>query len=281
MTLTTKTDLAGLFNTIYEDAVFVARDNVLMPMLVQNFADGVGYADRVVPLWAQAEAKNVADGVDFVTGKKLSKSEKARFTPGEVMAQFLLTDQMMLTNPESAPNAAATELGNAVAEKIDKDLLGLFSTFSNGKGTAGSALKIAHVAAALAVVRTNKGRGRASTVVTAYQWHDIWVELGQPAATQALLGDVANQALRDYAVGRFVGVDWYTSDNITVDSNNAYGAVFVPEAIALDVREQITLRPQRDESLRADELNMHTGYAYGKLWGERGAYLLSDSSEPT
>lgn len=277
---TVQTDLGGLYNTIYEDAVFTAREMNLMSGLITTF-NSTGYADRIVPVYAQATAAAVNDGVDFVGGDKFSKSTKATFTPSEVMAQFILTDRMVSTDPDNARNSAAFELGGAVAEKIDKDLLGLFDNLAAGKGTAGSALTITNVAAALSLIRNNKARGQAYAVVHPYQWQDIWVALGQPSANQAFLGDTANQAMRDYYAGQFLGLSWFTSANIAVNgSDDAYGAVFTRDAMALDVRDAITLRPERDESLRATELNMHTGYAVGTLWSDRGAYLLSDATEP-
>lgn len=280
MTLTQQSDLNGLHNDIYEDALFVAREMSLMPSLVTTF-NSTGYADRDVPIYAQAVAQSVAEGVDFVTNKKLSKALLAKFTPGEVMAQFLLTDRMVATDPDNARTAAANELGGAIAEKVDIDLLNVFKTFTQSKGSAGSAHTMSQVAAALAVIRNNKARGAASVVEHPYQWHDIWLELGKPAATQALLGDVANQALRDYYVGSFLSVNWYTSANIEVDDqDDAVGGIFTRDAIGLDVRDPVSLRPDRDESLRADELNAHTGYAVGKLRGERGVKLISDASEP-
>ncbi len=278
MTLTLMGDT--LYNTIYEDTLFAAREMNLMAALVTTY-NSTGYADRVVPVYAQAVAQTVPEGVDFSTTQKFIKSAKATFTPSEVMAQYILTDRMASTDPDNARAAAARELGGAVAEKIDTDLLSVFSTFTKGKGTAGSALTIAQCAAALAVIFNNKGKGRASFVLHNYQWYDIWQELGQPATTRSFLGEVANQALRDYFVGDFLAADWYTSSNISVNaSDDAYGAVFTRDALALDVRDAVSLRPERDESLRATELNVHTGYAYGKLWDEHGAYLLSDATEP-
>jgi hypothetical protein len=279
-TNTTQTDLASLYNNIYEDAVFTAREMNLMSALVTVY-NSTGYADRTVPVYAQATARAVGDGVDFVTSEKLSKSTKATFTPSEVMAQFILTDRMVSTDPDNARNAAALELGGAIAEKIDKDLLGLLDNLAAGKGTAGSALTITNCAAALSLIRKNKARGQANFVLHPYQWHDIWVALGQPSANQAFLGDIANQALRDYYAGQFLGGQWFTTSNITVNgSDDAYGGVFTRDAIALDVRDGMSLRPERDESLRATELNAHTGYAVGTLWSDRGAYLLSDATEP-
>jgi hypothetical protein len=284
MAVTKITDLSGLFNEIYEDAVFVARDNNLMSQLVTVFPRQSGYADRNVGIWAQSEVLEVGDGVDFVTNKKFSQSLKASFTPTEKMAQFIVTDAMVETaqGRQQTRIDAANELGFGMAEKIDKDLLEVFADFDVSKGSAGSAATIAHFAAAQAVIRKNKARGQVTNVLHPYHWYDLWVELGQPVATKVLLGDVANQALMDYFVSMYNGGIWYISDNIEIDaSDDAISGVFVREALALDPRKEVNFEDERDASLRGWELNVHAGYAVGTLWADRGAKVTADATEPT
>jgi hypothetical protein len=113
------------------------------------------------------------------------------------------------------------------------------------------------------------------------QWQDLWVELGRPAATYSFLGDVANEAMRNYAVGNWVGMSWFTSANISVDtSDDAVGAVFHREALALDTRRAPRLEAERDASLRATELNMTAGYAHGVRRSTYGRYITSDATTP-
>lgn len=283
MAISTSADLNSLYNNIYEDSLFVLRERTLMASMVTGFM-ATGYATRTVGIFGTVTAQTVAEGVDFTAGTTFDKTSLATFTPAEAMAQFILTDRMIQTdNVDSIRNAAAIELGNALAQKVDIDLLALFSGFSSGKGTAAASLTIGKLGAAVAVLGNNKVMGPRMGVLHPYQWHDIWVELGQPAATYANLGDVlTTEALREYFVSRLLNVTWYVSANITPDgSDDAYGAVFTREALGFDEREAYSVRPQRDESLRATELNGHMGYAVGELRDAAGVYLLSDASEPS
>lgn len=280
MTTTMLSDAAGLYNSLYEDTMLVARDATLMVQLVTQYS-GDGYAPRLFPQYAQSTAVAVADGADYVTGTVFSKSNLATFTPGEVIAQFILTDQAMSTDPDGAMNKAAQELGLGMAEKIDSDLLAHFSSFAGTKGTAGSALTITNVGAAIALLRKNKARGEIAVVLHDYGWHDIWVALGQPVVTAAFLGELANEALRNYGVGRMLGGTFYTDNNISIDaSDDAIGAVFVRDAIGFDTRKAITLEPQRDASKRATEINLTAGYASGVVHTDHGVQLLHDATEP-
>lgn len=281
MGITTTSDLNSLFDLILEDSIFVAREMTLMPSLVTVF-NGTGYADRKIGIFAQATAQTVAEGVDFANPTDLGKSLKATFTPGEVMTQSILTDRARLTdNIDDIRSAQSMEHGAAVAEKVDKDLLNLFSGFSTSIGAAGSAATLNYVAAGLARLNGAKARGQRNVVLHPYQWHRIWRALGNPAATFTFQGDIANEAMRSYGVANMIGANWYQTSNITPDgSDDAYGGVFTREALVLDVREQYSLRPERDESLRAWELNGHMGYAVGEFRDEFGVKLLMDASAP-
>jgi len=109
---------------------------------------------------------------------------------------------------------------------------------------------------------------------------DIWTELGQPASQKALLGEVANEALRDFYVGDWLGADWYVSANIALSGTDATSGVFNPQALAFDSRKPPTLEAERDASLRAWELNMSAGYAYGVRRSTYGVYYTADATAP-
>lgn len=113
---------------------------------------------------------------------------------------------------------------------------------------------------------------------------DLWVELGQPAATYQFLGDIANEALRQYAVSNFNGLVWYTSPNISVDSSDdAIGAVFHKEALALDVRKSPALDVTPDPGIAGYgyQLDLEMIYAHGERRDEAGVKLTHDATAPT
>ncbi len=281
MPVSTITSLNSYFNDVYADTLFVARETNLMAGLVTAYS-ARGYANRILPIYPSLTAQPVAEGVDFASATEWAKTDAVTLTPGEVMTQVILTDRRIQTDPNDARRDAAVEMGGAIAAKIDTDLVGLFSGFSVDKGAAGSALTIKRCAAALARLRTEKVRAPFFFVVHPYAWHAVWTELGQPTANQAFLGEVANQAMRDYGVGSFLAAQWFSSANIAIDgSSDAVSAVFSREALALDTREAPTLEPDRDASKRAWELNLRAGYAVGVRRDDFGVKLTHDATEPT
>ena len=281
MAITTITDLNSLYNLIYEDALFVAREMNIMTNLVRNFS-AQGYMARKGSIRPQITAQAKAEGIDFQNPTSFGSTLKYTLTPGVVMAQALLTDEDVQTDPSGAQQDAASELGAAIATKIDVDLVTLFQSFTTTKSAGSSALKISEVAAAISVLRKQSAPNPLYVVLHPYGWFDVWTELGQPAATYSFLGDMANQALNDFFVGSWMSATWFTSANIpTYSTADAYSAVFNPQALGFDTREAPTLEPERDASRKATELNMSAGYAVGILRQEFGAALIHDITEPT
>jgi hypothetical protein len=284
MTINTTTQLNSLYNDIYDRSLMVLREeNLFVSGGLITVFQAQGAATRTVPIWSKASVQTVNEGTDFAGHSTFEKTSKATFTPLERAAGFIITDRMIATDPiENIVGQAANELGGALAEQVDIDVAAEFANFSNGKGSAGSALSLSLVAAGIASIVNAKVKGNKSVVLHPFQWHDIWVELGQPVTNNAFLGDTANEALRNYTVARMEGATWYTSANITVNgSDDAYGAVFTRDALAYDSRRPFTLEQERDASLRGTEWTASMDYDTGVLRQEAGRYLLSDAAEPT
>lgn len=284
MPLSTTSELNALYNDIFADSLMALREENLMVGggLVTPY-NGTGYADRKVGVWNKSAVSIKPEGVDYANPTKMEKTLLATFSPQVRFSQYILTDEMKSTDSvDNVRNAATQELASGLAEQIDLDIMAKFASFSASKGSAGSALTIARTAAAISTLRGEKVRGARYGVLHPFQWHDLWTELGQPVVNQALLGDIANEALRSFYVSDWMACRWFISANIEPNSNDdAYGAVFTRDALAYDQREAFTLEPQRDASLKGEELNASIGYAVGILRNEAGVSILSDASEPT
>lgn len=281
MAVTQVSDLNGLFNTIYERALFVAREQNLMAALVDN-RSASGWMNRVVPIRPAISAATVAETEDYNSPTTFGKSTKATLTPAEIIAQVVLTDRDMETDPDSAVDDATMEMGAAIATKIDVDLLTLFDSFTTDKGDgAGNAATLANIAAGIALLGNNKARqyGRLNVVLHPYHWHDIWIELGQPSTNN--VGQARTEALQAYYVANMLASDWYVSSNIAVDaSDDAVSGIFAQPALMLDTRRAPRMETERDASARAYELNFTAGYAVGVVRQEFGVGFTADATEP-
>ena len=282
MAITQYTSISSFVAGIYEDSVLVAREAGLMPPLVSRYS-AQGRMVRTFSTRPEVSYESVADAVDYSNPTTFGKSSVGTLTPAEVIAQFILTDANIESDPDNARNQAAQELGEAAAKKVDTDLLTVFSSFTVDTGTANSAFSSTIMADAISRLRAAYApTGALRAVLHPYHWHDVFIETGVPAATYANKDEMTTQALRDYWMANYLGVPVYTSANIGVDGNDdAISAVFAPQAIALDIRRAYRVEPERDASLRAWELNATMVYAVGL--GERptwGVKITADATAP-
>ena len=285
MAVTTVSDLNSLYNTIYERALFVAREMNMMAALVDN-RSATGRMNRVVPIRPQATAVTVGETEDFNAPTTLGKSALATLTPSTAIAQAVITDADMETDPDSAVGDATFELGSSIGTKIDTDLAALFDSFTTDKGDgASNTATMANIGAGIAVLGFNHARqfGKPNVVLHPYHWHDIWTELGQPAATYTNLQELTTQALRDYYVSNLLACNWFTCANIAIDaSDDAVSGIFSRPALMLDTRRAMRLETERDASLGggATELNMTAVYAVGVVRQTFGIGFTADATEP-
>lgn len=272
-------DLNGLYSKIFEKARFVARERSLLPQLVDNKV-GKGMAERTGKERTRATIAETAEGAE-PTRTVFGSGSAWAINPVRLSGQYVLTDQQVATDEDDAMRDAAKELGSEMATKIDLLIANKFGSFTASKGNGGSALTMRRVGAAMAKLRGNNADGFASVVLHPYAWHDIWIELGTPSANQAFLGEKANEALRQYYVGQFIGASWVQSNNVGTAGGTAVGAAFVREAIALDTRKAMNLAPQRDESTESTELNMHAWVGCGITRDAWGCKIISTATEPS
>lgn len=277
----TYSDISSFVNTVFEDAMMVARDNNLMANLVTVFNDRSGLAVRKSSIYGTATMNSVGE-TDDLTSQAYTPSVLSTLTPAEVGAQFFLTDSRLESDPFSVRNDAALELGLAAANKIERDILGNFSSLTGGTvGAAGTAITWGHFFAAVSRLRGQNAPLPYACVMHPYQWHVLGKAIA-PGATVTNSPAIQDAVTRNFYVGSVSGVDIYTSANITVDgSDDANGAMFSRAALALDVRRAPRLEPERDASRRGWELNLSSVYAHGVWRPAFGIRMLFDAATPS
>jgi len=170
--------------------------------------------------------------------------------------------------------------GEAIAKKIDQDLLALFSGFSNGVGGASTALSAAVVAQAVAKLRANSVPGDAlAAVVHPYVAYDLKKDLTNTFANPNA-GIIQNEAMSQGYVGMLFGVPVFESANIadTGTAGDYVGAVFHRDALGLALVGDISIETQRRASFLGDDIVASAHYGVGELYDTYGVKITSDSS---
>ena len=276
MAATTSTTLDDLFANIILQARFTAEEESLMLGLVTRYDIGEVAGKTVqVPKYPAITAGALTEGTDMSSTTVSTTSQT--ITVSEVGAQVILTDLAAMGAGNPAEELG-TVLGNAIATKIDVDLIALFDGFSTSLGGAGSEITVADLMKAAATLKTNKARGQMAAVVHPYHAYQLKANLTNTFVNPNG-GDLQNDAMRNAYVGQIGGIDIYESSNVSINgSDDAKGAVFVPEALAIAMKRDFNLETQRDASLRAFELNATAIYGVGELDDDYGVELLFDAA---
>jgi len=275
---TTSSTISELYTEIVAEALFVASEKSLMRGLVKNYQI-VGQGLSVeVPIYAVVSAAGVSEATDL--SNTAINPSSVTITASEIGIMTTLTD---LGRNAASRNVAADIgklFGEAIAKKIDVDLIALFDGFSKIVGGADVAFSAAKLFEATAELR-NLGvpSQDLACVVHPYIAYDLKGALTNTFANPNP-SDVANEAMNTGFVGRIAGVPVYESSNIsnTGTTGDYKGALFHKDAMGLAMMQDLKIETQRDASLRADEIVATAVYGVSELHDTYGVELMMDSS---
>jgi len=281
---TTSSTLNDLLPSIVAEAMFVANERSIMRNLVKVYDLPMGSGKTItVPRYPVQTAAGVNEGTDL-SNTEVS-TDGATLTVGEVGIMTTVTDYAMMTSASNVIADVGRLFGEAIAKKLDQDLLALFSGFSTDVGGASTAMTPALVMKAIATLRANSVPGdELFCVLHPYVAYDLKSALTTGGTTVFSAGggvsDVANEALRTGYVGRLFGVPVFESANIadTGTAGDYVGGVFHRNALGLAMLQDIKLETQRDASLRATEVVGSAVYGVGELYDTYGVKITADSS---
>ena len=160
---TNKTDssssgLQNLLSPIVAEALFVAQERSIMRGLVRNYTMPMNSGKTLqVPKYATQSAVDLTEGTDMVNGAadvQVSPG-KSDLTVKEVGIMTTLTDYARNTSESDVISDLGKIFGEAIAKKIDEDLIALFDGFSNTQGDGTGVISAARIAESVATLRTN------------------------------------------------------------------------------------------------------------------------------
>jgi len=276
MAATTSTTLDDLFANIIMQARFTAEEQSLMAGLITRYDIGnVAGKTIQVPKYPAIAAADLTEGTDMSSTTVSTSS--VTVTVGEVGAQVVLTDLAAMGAGNPAQELG-TVLGNAIATKMDQDIIALFDGFSTSIGAAGQEITVADLFKAAATLRNQKATGQMYAVVHPFHAYQLSANLTNTFANPNG-GDLQNEAMRNGFVGSIAGIDVYQSANIAVDgSDDAKSCCFTSEAMAIAMKRDFNLETERNASLRAFELNATAVYGVAELDDTYGVELLFDAA---
>lgn len=276
MALNIADDIKSYVQTIYDGATLVARENMVLPLLVQTWGDRSGTAIRSRSEYGTATVRQVTDA-DDLTSQAVTPSVSNSLTPYEYGAQAFVTDTLIETDPFQARSDISMELGLAFAQAVQTKIAAQFSSLTGGTvGSAGGTITWAQVMEAKAYLRQQMAPEPHALILHPGQWYHLGT--AAPVANTAST-DLGNAVLQRFFIGQVLGLQVYLCNDITAGTA-AYGAAFSAPAIGYDVRRAYRLEPERDASRRGWELNASSLYAAGVWRPKWGVQIIATSNMP-
>lgn len=278
---TNNTSLNDLIPAITAEAMFIASERSIMRGLVKNYSIPAGNGNTItVPKYPTVSASAYTGSADTEITNSTVSTDGVTLTVATVAVRTMISD---LVRNSAASNVVADVgrlFGEAIARKLDQDLLALFSGFSTGVGGASTALSAAVVAQAVAKLRANSVPADAlACVVHPYVAYDLKKDLTNTFANPNA-GIIQNEAMATGYVGTLFGVPVFESANIadTGTAGDYVGAVFHRDALGLAMIGDLNIETQRRASFLGDDIVGSMHYGVGEIYDGYGCKITADSS---
>ena len=277
---TTSSTLSELYTEIVAEAEFVINEQSIMKNLVKNYTVAGGGKSVEVPIYPAVSAASVNEGTDL-SNTAVDPGSKT-ITCSEFGIMTTLTDLARNSAPRNVAADIGRLFGEAIAKKMDEEIIAKFDGFSTSIGDATTAISAANIFKAAATLR---GEGlplnECYCVLHPSVAYDLKANLTNTFANSNG-NDLVNEALREGFIGRIAGVPIFESANIPLmtssNAGDSKGAMFHKDAIGLATMAGLKIETQRDASLRAEEIVATAVFGTVELHDKYGVELFADSS---
>ena len=283
MTITNTTTLNDLLPSIVAEALFVASEKSIMRGLVRNYTLSPGQGKTVtVPIYPKQTAAGLTEGT--APSFTAVSTDGAILTVSEVGLTAQISDLAIMASASNVVADIGRLFGEAIARKMDADLLAKFDTFSGYVGGVSTTATPALIFQAIAKLRS-AGYDTANDcaiVLHPNVAYDVASTLTSTFAAPASM--VGNDALRNGFMGLLGGVPVYQSSLVgaTSASGGASGdyacGIFHKDALGLALMQDIRIESQREATKRGFDIVGSAIYGVGELYDGAGIQGIFDSS---
>ena len=267
---------------IISSARYTEEHNAPAMNLIEQFTLPKGSKQVTVPKVAQMSMSDLVDGQDIVDEEEIGMTT-VDLTAAEVGAKIIITDKLARQSAENVFSIIGRQLGDGMARKKDKAVIALYSGFSTDIGASGRTMKLANVAAAVAVAKGSQYGSQVYINHHPFAVFDLAKEAAGTAATYPMTPGWSQDLLGNFWSGirPVYGVPIFEDGNIT-RTTPAATVGFIGDKTAMAVLKSVDTRTerQRDASLRATEVIITSDYGVFELDDSKGAGLTMDSTTP-
>jgi N4-gp56 family major capsid protein len=282
----TSATLNDLLPTIVQEAMFVANERSIMRGLVKNYSLAPAQGKTIqVPIYPLQTAATLTEGDDF--SNTAVSTDVATFSIGQVGLMTMVTDLAVNASASNVVADLGRLFGEAVARKIDQDLMALFASFTtNTVGSTATTITPALVMQAITKLKSAAVPSEGIVAVlhpsVAYDLKSALTTTGNTNFAAGAFGDVANEAMRMGYVGQLFGVPVFESSNVPLVAGGAagdyLGGVFHREALGFGLMRDIQIETQRRARAIGTDVVCSAMYGAGVVYEQYGVNATFDST---
>ena len=244
---------AEIVSRLIIDAAY--SEAVLPPLIRMADISAASTLTVEFPKWPLLSATDLTEGTDASNSAVNTTSTSVPADEAGIM--ITVTDMLLEGSGMGGLEPYAMELGKALANKIDTDIMAEVADFSNSVGSTGVNMTEADFLEAIYMLESGNAVGPFAAVLHPIQVHDLRTALA--ASTGAVWGGPSAPAADLGAFASLYGVDVYKSTNCaSVNTNADRQGVMMPvgaqSGLAYVLKTAARTEFQRDASLRATEI---------------------------
>jgi N4-gp56 family major capsid protein len=254
--------------------------------LVKNYTLAPAQGKTIqVPIYPVQTAASLTEGDDF--SNTAVSTDVATFTIGQVGLMTMVTDMALNASASNVVADLGQLFGNAIAKKIDQDLMAKFESFTtNVIGSSSTTITAALLMQGLTKLKSaavpTEGLACVLHPSVAYDLKSALTSQGSVAFTGGAYGDVANEAMRMGYVGNLFGMQVFESANvplITSGSAGDYaGAIFHRDALGFGLMRDIQIETQRRARGIGTDIVASAMYGTGVVYQQYGVFASFDAT---
>lgn len=281
-------NLAGIIEDIEAESLMILNDLVeggILSMVRRVDTEGKQGKTVDFPQYgavASSDVAEVAEGTDHTTNKQLTNTETEATVAEHVIKSFISDLAVMSTSERNdIVEDASTMFANAMLAKLEDDIVGLFSGFSQTVAGAATTMTLAHWYSAIRQIKAANGDIRnLGAVISPKQYYDakgLRALLVDNSGESKLSEDFLNRGFVDNPFGMKVKISNEINENVAA-GGDAAGGIFAKGAIGVHTKGLFGLEAERDASARGFELVGVGRWKEVEVYNNWGIYFLSDVS---
>lgn len=270
-----------LYENISQAANYTFQENAMLRNLVTMYdMTGTPGLTASIPVWPAASAVSaLSAGADLSNDSALASVTAVDITAVEYGNMSTIQDIVVEASPSDVGADVGRQLGGALASAMDVSVTALFTNFGE-VGAAGAEVTVETLMKAAATLRSASVPMQGLVAVLhPFQAFNLKKAFLNAGGTFGASPDAANNAAREYFIGRIAGIDVFESASPVIDaSDDTIGAVFHPAAIGMALKRDLRIALQRDESLRGFEVVASAAWGAGVIDATKGVKITGDAA---